>query len=178
MLCLRNKHGVKNNLIDHTFSLTIRYTSKQRITTIQATSNGSLRPMFNTSQNNKMVEGLSGPERRRRRTPQEKLRDGITAARNLLVLHILHAAVVPVDDVPVRQALRAVELMRLQHAHPDINDAVRHAINIHQPGAVLPAVFPQECQHLLCVLFVVVLNRQCRFNLSHMLASAVTVSIG
>lgn len=33
----------------------------------------SLRPMFNTSQNNKMVEVLSGPERRRRRTPQEKI---------------------------------------------------------------------------------------------------------
>lgn len=29
--------------------------------------------MFNTSQNNKMVEVLSGPERRRRRTPQEKI---------------------------------------------------------------------------------------------------------
>lgn len=29
--------------------------------------------MFNTSQNNKMVELLSGPERRRRRTPQEKI---------------------------------------------------------------------------------------------------------
>lgn len=29
--------------------------------------------MFNTSQNDKMVEVLSGPERRRRRTPQEKI---------------------------------------------------------------------------------------------------------
>ena len=29
--------------------------------------------MFNTSQNNKMVEVLSGPERRRRRTPKEKI---------------------------------------------------------------------------------------------------------
>jgi transposase len=29
--------------------------------------------MFNTSQNNKMVKVLSGPERRRRRTPQEKI---------------------------------------------------------------------------------------------------------
>jgi len=29
--------------------------------------------MFNTSQNNKMVEVLSGPERRRRRTPQEEI---------------------------------------------------------------------------------------------------------
>lgn len=29
--------------------------------------------MFNTSQNNKMVEVLSGPERHRRRTPQEKI---------------------------------------------------------------------------------------------------------
>ena len=29
--------------------------------------------MFNTSQNDKMVEVLSGPERRRRRTPQEKM---------------------------------------------------------------------------------------------------------
>lgn len=29
--------------------------------------------MFNTSQNNKIVEVLSGPERRRRRTPQEKI---------------------------------------------------------------------------------------------------------
>ena len=29
--------------------------------------------MFNTSQNNKMAEVLSGPERRRRRTPQEKI---------------------------------------------------------------------------------------------------------
>lgn len=29
--------------------------------------------MFNTSQNNKMVEVLSGPERRRCRTPQEKI---------------------------------------------------------------------------------------------------------
>lgn len=29
--------------------------------------------MFNTSQNNKMVEVLSGPERRRRRTPQVKI---------------------------------------------------------------------------------------------------------
>ncbi len=29
--------------------------------------------MFNTSQNNKMVEVLSGSERRRRRTPQEKI---------------------------------------------------------------------------------------------------------
>ncbi len=29
--------------------------------------------MFNTSQNNRMVEVLSGPERRRRRTPQEKI---------------------------------------------------------------------------------------------------------
>ncbi|APM73625.1 hypothetical protein FYL58_26460 [Klebsiella aerogenes] len=28
--------------------------------------------MFNTSQNDKMVGVLSGPERRRRRTPQEK----------------------------------------------------------------------------------------------------------
>jgi transposase len=34
---------------------------------------GSLRTMFNISQNNKMVEVLSGPERRRRRTPQEKI---------------------------------------------------------------------------------------------------------
>ena len=29
--------------------------------------------MFNTSQKNKMVEVLTGPERRRRRTPQEKI---------------------------------------------------------------------------------------------------------
>ena len=29
--------------------------------------------MFNTSQNNKMVEVLSGAERRRRRAPQEKI---------------------------------------------------------------------------------------------------------
>lgn len=29
--------------------------------------------MFNISQNDKMVEVLSGPERRRRRTPQEKI---------------------------------------------------------------------------------------------------------
>ncbi len=29
--------------------------------------------MFNTSQNNKIVEVLSGPERRRRRTLQEKI---------------------------------------------------------------------------------------------------------
>ena len=29
--------------------------------------------MFNTSQNDKMVGVLSGPERRRRRTPQEKI---------------------------------------------------------------------------------------------------------
>lgn len=34
---------------------------------------GSLGTMFNTSQNDKMVEVLSGPERRRRRTPQEKI---------------------------------------------------------------------------------------------------------
>ncbi len=33
---------------------------------------GSLGTMFNTSQNDKMVEVLSGPERRRRRT-QEKI---------------------------------------------------------------------------------------------------------
>lgn len=29
--------------------------------------------MFNTGQNNKMVKVLSGPERHRRRTPQEKI---------------------------------------------------------------------------------------------------------
>ncbi len=36
-------------------------------------SRGSLGTMFNTSQNDKMVGVLSGPERRRRRTPQEKI---------------------------------------------------------------------------------------------------------
>ena len=61
--------------------------------------------------------------------------------------------------------------MRLQHAHADINDAVSHPGDFHQSGAIGSAILLQERQHLLRSLFVVVLDRQCRFDLSHVLAA-------
>lgn len=62
---------------------------------------------------------------------------------HLLILRVLHAPEVLVDDVPLREALGAVQLCGLQHTYVDINDAVNNAVNHNQPVAVLKAILPQ-----------------------------------
>lgn len=61
----------------------------------------------------------------------KRRRNRITTTCNLLILRILHTAVILVDDVPLREALRAVEFMRLKHAHADVDNAVSHSADIH-----------------------------------------------
>jgi hypothetical protein len=50
--------------------------------------------------------------------------------------------------------------------------------DFHQPGAFFSAVFLQERHHLLRSLFVIVLDRQSRFNLPTCWPPAVIVGIG
>ncbi|STW07840.1 Uncharacterised protein [Klebsiella grimontii] len=54
---------------------------------------------------------------------------------------------------------------------PNVDNAICHPGDFHLSGTIFPAVFPQERQHLLRALFVVVLDRQSRFNLPYVLAA-------
>lgn len=49
----------------------------------------------------------------------------------LLVFYVLYTSKVLNDEVLLREALRLVKLMWLQHAHTNINDTVHHAHDSH-----------------------------------------------
>lgn len=77
----------------------------------------------------------------------------ITAAGYLLIFCVAISTVVLINNVSIREALRFVEFMRLQHAHSDINDLVFNPIDRYQPFIVtFPAIRLEKCAYLTHVL--------------------------